>query len=247
MGFLNHATNNIIVDAVLTEKGREILSRNDGSFNIQQFRLGDDEVDYSILEQYGIVIGKEKIEKNTPIFEAITDETLAVKYPLRSFSTISTEDIFAIPKIVLDETITGPISLSCNCSSSKDLEKEITFKTFVDQDEDFVLSNEGLIDKSFTVTVNSNLLKVIGATTSTEDKKGNFVYTIPSRSITENFTGQQAATFRITAQGVVNLSTFKKWKDSSNENIIKTTVTIRGNNTNAVKVIPVEINNNIVS
>ena len=37
MGFLNHATNNIIVDAVLTEKGREVLARNDGSFNIQKF------------------------------------------------------------------------------------------------------------------------------------------------------------------------------------------------------------------
>ena len=28
MGFLNHSTNNIIIDAVLTEKGRELLSRN---------------------------------------------------------------------------------------------------------------------------------------------------------------------------------------------------------------------------
>ena len=27
MGFLNHATNNIIIDAVLTERGRELLSR----------------------------------------------------------------------------------------------------------------------------------------------------------------------------------------------------------------------------
>ena len=54
MGFLNHATNNIIIDAVLTDKGRELLSRNDGSFKISRFRLSDDEVDYSIVEQYGI-------------------------------------------------------------------------------------------------------------------------------------------------------------------------------------------------
>lgn len=247
MGFLNHATNNIIVDAVLTEKGREVLSRNDGTFSIESFRLGDDEVDYSILEQYGIVIGKEKIEKNTPIFEAITDETLALKYPLRSFSTNNTEDISAIPKLILDSTLIVPVILSSNSSSSKNLEKEITVKTYVDQDETFALTNEALIDTSFTVSVNKDLLKITGATTSTEDKKGNKVYTVTSRSITENFTGQRAITFSITAKGVVNLSTYKKWKDSSDENTIKTTVTVRGNNTGAVKVIPVEINNNIVS
>ena len=37
MGFLNHATSNIIIDAVLTERGRELLARNDGSFNISSF------------------------------------------------------------------------------------------------------------------------------------------------------------------------------------------------------------------
>ena len=29
MGFLDHSTNNIIVDAVLTDKGRASLARND--------------------------------------------------------------------------------------------------------------------------------------------------------------------------------------------------------------------------
>ena len=146
MGFLNHATNNIIVDAVLTEKGREILARNDGSFDIQNFRLGDDEVDYSILEQYGIVIGKEKIEKNTPIFEAITDDKLALKYPLRTLLTNNTEDIFAIPYLVLDSTISTPVGLSANLSSKKQVDKTIIVKTFVDQDEGFVLKEESLID-----------------------------------------------------------------------------------------------------
>ena len=34
MGFLDHSTNNIILDAVLTDAGREALARNDGSFEI---------------------------------------------------------------------------------------------------------------------------------------------------------------------------------------------------------------------
>ena len=61
MGFLNHATNNIIIDAVLTERGRELLANE--SFDVTSFAFGDDEVDYSILTKYGISIGKEKIQK----------------------------------------------------------------------------------------------------------------------------------------------------------------------------------------
>jgi len=46
MGYLN---NNIItVDAILTKKGRETLAKNDGSFRITQFALGDDEIDYTL-------------------------------------------------------------------------------------------------------------------------------------------------------------------------------------------------------
>ena len=67
MGFLDHSTNSIILDAVLTDKGRELLSRNDNSFAITKFALGDDEIDYDIIKQYGRTIGKEKVEKNQKV------------------------------------------------------------------------------------------------------------------------------------------------------------------------------------
>ena len=53
MGYLDHSTNNIIVDAVLTDIGREFLARNDGSFSIVKFALGDDEVDYTMIQKFG--------------------------------------------------------------------------------------------------------------------------------------------------------------------------------------------------
>ena len=40
MGFLDHSTNNIIIDAVLTDRGRELLAANDGSFRIVKFAFG---------------------------------------------------------------------------------------------------------------------------------------------------------------------------------------------------------------
>ena len=45
MGYLDNSS--ITVDAILTKKGRELLSRNDGSFKITSFALADDEIDYS--------------------------------------------------------------------------------------------------------------------------------------------------------------------------------------------------------
>ena len=77
MGFLDHTTNNIIVDAVLTDKGREKLAQSGtgGGLNIVKYAFADNEVDYTLLKKYGETVGKEKIEKNTPIFEANTDST----------------------------------------------------------------------------------------------------------------------------------------------------------------------------
>ena len=60
MGFLDHSTNNIIVDAVLTDLGRQSLAKNDGSFQIFQFALGDDEVDYNIIQQFGRTVGRDR-------------------------------------------------------------------------------------------------------------------------------------------------------------------------------------------
>ena len=87
MGFLDHSTNNIIVDAVLTDLGRKRLSQNNGSFSVVKFALGDDEVDYSLVQKFGLTIGREKIEKNTPIFEAQTSSSHALKYKLLSLSS----------------------------------------------------------------------------------------------------------------------------------------------------------------
>lgn len=84
MGWLDNSTNNIILDAVLTDYGREALARNNGSFNIVKFSLGDDEVNYGIIKKYGRTIGREKIEKNTPVFEALTNQNLALKHKLIS-------------------------------------------------------------------------------------------------------------------------------------------------------------------
>jgi hypothetical protein len=82
MGYLNKAT--VTVDAILTKKGRELLARGRSAFNITQFAVGDDEIDYGLYdpahplgtEYYGSAI------ENMPIVEASPDETQNLRYKL---------------------------------------------------------------------------------------------------------------------------------------------------------------------
>lgn len=130
MGFLDHSTNNIIVDAVLTDAGRRALSRNDGSFQIFQFALGDDEVDYSIIQQFGRTVGREKIEKNTPILEAFTAGSLGLKHKLLS---ISNEFLTHLP--VLEMSLSGTsldgttVNFTRSSITSRTVTAEISSKT----------------------------------------------------------------------------------------------------------------------
>ena len=82
MGYLDNSS--ITVDAILTKRGRELLSRNDGSFRITQFALGDDEVDYTLFNvnhPNGSQFSGEAIE-NMPLIEAIPDETNIMRHKL---------------------------------------------------------------------------------------------------------------------------------------------------------------------
>ena len=245
MGFLNHATNNIIIDAVLTDKGRELLSRNDGSFNITRFKLGDDEVDYSIIEQYGIALGKEKIEKNTPIFEAITNENLAIKYPLITLSNDTTR-VSAYPDVVLDGT-TSPVQLSSLTSSSEAYKRaSIRVKTTINQDEDFDLNNAKIVDDFFRVKVFNKLLTVNNARGLTSVKNDIATYNVGLSNSTSSsdFSGQVSAEIVISAINVTTDASFKYYSLEADRTTIRTQVEIIGNRTNSTLIIPVTITSN---
>jgi hypothetical protein len=82
MGYLNNSV--ITVDAILTKKGREALAKNDGSFQITQFALADDEIDYTLYNPNhpsGSAYYGEAID-NMPLLEAFPDEQQIMKYKL---------------------------------------------------------------------------------------------------------------------------------------------------------------------
>jgi hypothetical protein len=82
MGYLNNQV--VTVDAILTNKGRELLAKNDGSFRITQFALADDEIDYTLYNPThpsGSAFYGEAIQ-NMPLLEAFPIETQTMKYKL---------------------------------------------------------------------------------------------------------------------------------------------------------------------
>ena len=82
MGYLNNSV--VTVDAILTDKGRQLLAQNDGSFRITQFALADDEIDYTLYNPThpsGSAFYGQAIE-NQPLLEAFPQQTQIMKYLL---------------------------------------------------------------------------------------------------------------------------------------------------------------------
>ena len=82
MGYLNNTV--VTVDAILTDVGRQLLAQQNNQFQITQYALADDEIDYTLYNPnhpsgsayYGQAI------VNMPLLEAFPQATQTMKYKL---------------------------------------------------------------------------------------------------------------------------------------------------------------------
>lgn len=247
MGFLNHATNNIIIDAVLTERGRELLAKNDGSFNITSFSFGDDEVDYSIISRYGLPIGKEKIEKNTPIFEANPNENIAIKHPLITFtnSLTSLENIPTLKRVDTTGNVNSNISLfdtRINDNDSTSIQYTIEIRNNAPSLEGAQILSENITDNRIYVKLHSDLLSIVNNTPLDSDLNNIATYSIPTATVSSGeWANQITASFTINSNGIVSASDFTKYSSLSNSSVINTSVQVIGASSGASLIIPVSI------
>ena len=110
MSFLDNS-GDIILDAVLTDAGRERLAKGDGSFKITKFALGDDEINYATYNRndprgtpfYDLEI------LQTPVLEAFTNNTSTMKSKL---ITITRNDVLYLPVLKLYSGTGGGQALS---------------------------------------------------------------------------------------------------------------------------------------
>jgi hypothetical protein len=104
MGYLNNQV--VTIDAILTKKGRELLAAgsnpNGTGFNITQFALADDEIDYTMYNPThpsGSAYYGEAIE-NMPLLEAFPDGTQIMKSKLITLPRGTSQ----LPSITLSTT-----------------------------------------------------------------------------------------------------------------------------------------------
>jgi hypothetical protein len=113
----------ILLDAVLTDYGRQLLAKGDGSFNITKFSFGDDEIDYGLYNP----TDKDSNILKTPILEALTNNLASMNSQLL---TLASQKYLFLPILDLVTTVPGTqkaFFVSGSTASSIDKNKGILF------------------------------------------------------------------------------------------------------------------------
>ena len=105
MGFLDNS-GDIILDAVLTDHGRKVLSRGDGSFRISKFAVGDEEINYTLYNAthasgsayYDLQI------LQTPVLESFTNNASSMKTKLIS---LPDNNLLYLPILKVNQNMTN--------------------------------------------------------------------------------------------------------------------------------------------
>jgi len=228
VGFLQQDTNNIIVDAVLTDLGRQKLAQ--GTFNVIKFAAGDDEVDYGMIVRYGRTVGQEKIEKNTPVFEAITNNKLALVHPLVS---LPDPNRYTMPLLTLSATagLTGDtLSLGVNSTTSTSPQQQsVTIQQKLTGGETVP---QELVDNQFLVMCDDRFLFIAG-NTPVIDRNRMATYVL-TRNGAPSSQGGASVSIPITAKAITNAQ-FLIFGQPSNKNNIRSVVRVTGMSSGAVK------------
>ena len=221
MGFLNNATNNVIIDAVLTDKGRELLASGISNFTITKYSFADDEVDYSIIQKYGRTVGKSKIEKNTPVLEAPTSGKLGLKYLNPSFNN---NFMTRLPTLKLNNTLTNG-AISVTRSTTKAATDRSVLITATQTLLGGLQADPDVTNYSYRVVMDHRFLRVSGVIPDSVDTYNNATYTIRAAS---PLTTQKTSSVSFTiAPNQISDIVFNQYALSS---VVTRTVTVKGLN-----------------
>lgn len=233
MGFLDHSTNNIILDAVLTDKGREFLARNDRSFSIAKFALGDDEVNYKNIQKYGRTVGREKIEKNTPVFEALTNQSISQKHKLIS---VANPRLTYMPQLYIE----GPEVITMTRNSASANTRIVIEQRVGSASNTSNLVEPELMDNNYIIEVPHVFFQINNSVPSV-DAYQKAIYTMQANAGTNNVNGTRL-NFILTLKSIPD-STWQIYDAVSGNTLstINTYIKVTGVSSGAVKDIPVLI------
>jgi hypothetical protein len=234
MGFLQQDTNNIILDTVLTDTGRQFLARNDGSFSVIKFAPGDDEIDYTLIQKFGRSVGQEKIEKNTPVFEALTNQSYAQKNRLIS---VSNPNLIRLPNLTITGTGVDSTNNIVSIGTTTVKNAQITVSQAIVNETSIDVE---LVDQSYVLEVSNLFLQVLQKVPDNVDGNQRAIY-ILTRDATTTPLGGSQVTFRI-ATKAITAAQFQVYGAKYNKNLISTFARISGVQSGAVLEFSVQIN-----
>jgi hypothetical protein len=196
--------------------------------------VADDECDYTIISKYGRTVGKEKIEKNTPVFEAITNGNLAQKYKLIS---ISNPNLVRLPNLSFTGEGVDSTNNILTIGQTTVKTRRITVSQEI-QDENVI--DVELRDQAFVVEMANLFLQVDNQSPDSIDAQQRATYLL-TRDAGETATGGSRLTFTIRTKAITE-SQFQVYGAPSNKNIINTYVRVSGIQSGAVMEFQVQIN-----
>ncbi len=232
MGYLDNTT--VTVDAILTNKGREILAAG-GRLNVVKFALSDDEVDYDLwnpahtlgTNYYGKVI------EDMPVLEALPDETQMMRYKLITLP----KDVIGIPVISIQPSaitftsLTQEINVKPSTLNLQGANETNGYTAILSDDTVATLqvAPDGGVSKS-----------VLGAVVDAQANVGNTNAAVSSTSFIDDETTSVATRGKsITRTGSKFVLKAKPQADTTK--VVKALLTIVGNETGGFKTIVVTV------
>ncbi len=233
MGFLQADSQNIILDCVLTDNGRKFLSRNDGSFSIVKFAVSDEEVSYDTIQKVGRTIGKERIEKLTPIFEALTNGAYAQKYRCIS---VSNPNLIKLPNLQLQGEGVDTTGTIISIGNTTVKRRSITIFQNITNEQTIDVE---LVDQTFIVECHNLFIQILGSTPDHIDSNQRASYILLRDASTSSIGGSKL-TLTIATKAILE-SQFSIYGARSNKNLISSFIKIAGLQSGATKEIEIQI------
>lgn len=231
MGFIPR-DGDIIVDAVLTDVGRQKLARNDGSFRITSYSFCDDEIDYSLFNpSTGSSFVDEQI-LNLPVFEANVNERLNGNYPL---ITITNPNLKYLPTLASDSS-TVAIGEESGQSAG------VTLRFYQSTNQNARIVPVEIQDSGFVVEVPNDLLYIENQSPTDTTPYGTSIYVLQRDSALIQASQGSQVSFKIRPQSLTNTVWSSLGDGAAPRRTITTKIKCKGINSGLNSVINIVIN-----
>ena len=156
MGYIDKTTST--VTAHFTKRGRELLAEalsgdTSGRYEITQFSLGDDEIDYSLYDETESTNLRGRVIENMPLLESFINEQEIMNYFITDAPEMAVP--FQLSNIPASITLTGKNDVVDISPLTENLDGTETYEFVLGHDnmvEMYDINNPPIADFSFSIT-----------------------------------------------------------------------------------------------